>query len=655
MVTRTRLRRIPATLAAAVLLALSLTASPAFAADGNIDHVETTDDGMQVLFSIPGIGEDVSPDLDTLAASVNGQPLEASAALAADSSEGVQRTAVLAIDVSRSMRGERFEAAKDAAQAFLETAPLDVRVGIVTFAGDVEVAQEPTLNRAAAVDVLDDLELTLETRLYDGVSDAVRTAGSEGQRTVLVLSDGADTTEVPLADLTEEIRESKVQVDVVALAQSAKNRSLLEEIAMAGNGAVLDADDPAALARIFTSEAEALAKQVLVTATVPESVKADEATLAVTLEADGTVYTDSAYVAIRDESVREVGPGAPRPVAAGGFAVPSTFMLGGLVAAGLGGLVVMLAAFGVLSPRKPQTVEARIAAYSRSGAGHPQGRHGNGAQVAGSSGHMAQGMATSARQMAQKALDSNKGLEASLGAKLEAAGMSMKPAEWLLAQAGIAFGAALVGILLGNVLLAVLLLVLGLVVPYLYLGVKRNRRVKAFSNQLADTLQLMAGSLSAGLSLAQSVDTVVREGSEPITAEFKRALVEARLGVQIEDALESVAERMQSEDFRWVVMAVRIQREVGGNLAEVLNQVSATIRERAYLRRQVKTLSAEGVLSAWILGLLPVGVGLFLVVTRPTYLAPMVTSLFGWVLLLIAAVLMAVGTFWMRKLVKMEV
>lgn len=653
MFARTRLRRIPAALAAAVLLALSLTASPAFAADGNIDHVETTDDGMQVLFSIPGIGEDVSPDLDTLAASVNGQPLEASAALAADSSEGVQRTAVLAIDVSRSMRGERFEAAKDAARAFLETAPLDVLVGIVTFAGDVEVAQEPTLNRAAAVEVLDDLELTLQTRLYDGVREAVRTAGSEGQRTVLVLSDGADTTDVPLADLTEEIRASKVQVDVVALAQAARNRNALEEIARAGKGMVLDADDPAALAEIFTSEAEALAKQVLVTATVPDSVKAEEATLAVTLEAEGAVYSDSAYVTIRDEVVRKVGPGAPQRVTASGFAIPSTFMIAGLAAAGIGSLVVMLAALGVLTSRRPQTVEARVAAYSRSTGGGPGGQAGHHSTA--SPGHMAEGVAASARQMAQKALDSNKGLEASLGAKLEAAGMSIKPAEWLLAQAGIAFGAGLVGVLLGNLLLAVLLLVLGVVLPYLYLGLKKSRRVKAFNNQLADTLQLMAGSLSAGLSLAQSVDTVVREGSEPITSEFKRALVEARLGVAIEDALESVATRMQSEDFKWVVMAVRIQREVGGNLAEVLNQVSATIRERAYLRRQVKSLSAEGVLSAWILGLLPVLVLGFLILTRPEYLEPMVTSAIGWVMLIVAAVMMSIGAFWLRKLVRMEV
>ena len=141
---------------------------------------------------------------------------------------------------------------------------------------------------------------------------------------------------------------------------------------------------------------------------------------------------------------------------------------------------------------------------------------------------------------------------------------------------------------------------------------------------LPDTLQLMAGSLSAGYSMPQAVDTVVREGKGPISTEFNRALVETRLGVELEDALDGIAERMQSVDFAWVVMAIRIQREVGGNLAEVLTTVSATLRERERLRRQVQVLSAEGRLSAWILGLLPIVFAFYLVLVRPEYLAPLV-------------------------------
>ena len=117
------------------------------------------------------------------------------------------------------------------------------------------------------------------------------------------------------------------------------------------------------------------------------------------------------------------------------------------------------------------------------------------------------------------------------------------------------------------------------------------------------------------------MDTIVREGAEPMSTEFRRALVETRLGVSIEDALESIGERMTSDDFQWTVMAIRIQREVGGNLAELLLQVAATLRERDYLRRQVKSLSAEGRFSAYILLALPPGIMAYEFLTNREYLA----------------------------------
>ena len=131
-------------------------------------------------------------------------------------------------------------------------------------------------------------------------------------------------------------------------------------------------------------------------------------------------------------------------------------------------------------------------------------------------------------------------------------------------------------------------LALGAVLPWFYLKFRHKRRLNKFNANLAQSLGLMAGGLQAGLSLPQAVDTVVREGNEPISGEFRRALIEQRLGIEITDALEGVGDRMESQDFAWVVMAIRIQREVGGNLAEILHTVSDTLREREYLRRQVK-------------------------------------------------------------------
>jgi tight adherence protein B len=155
--------------------------------------------------------------------------------------------------------------------------------------------------------------------------------------------------------------------------------------------------------------------------------------------------------------------------------------------------------------------------------------------------------------------------------------------------------------------------------------------------------------------LAQSLDTVVREGSEPVAGELRRVLMEARLGVTLEDAMDSVAERMESEDFHWVVMAIRIQREVGGNLSELLLNVAATLREREFLRRQVKSLSAEGRLSAWIVGGLPVVFVGYLSLVNPGYLAPMFGTPLGWLMSGTACVMMVVGVFWLSKMVKVEV
>jgi tight adherence protein B len=222
---------------------------------------------------------------------------------------------------------------------------------------------------------------------------------------------------------------------------------------------------------------------------------------------------------------------------------------------------------------------------------------------------------------------------------------------------GVFFLSGLVGLLLGggNLIIGFFFLAAGLVGPWMYLGFRRSRRRKAFNSGLPDTLQLISGSLAAGLSLPQSIDTIVREGSEPISGEFRRVLIEQRLGVTLEDALEGVAERFDSKDFEWVVMAIKIQRQVGGNLAELLDTVAATMREREYVRRQVAALAAEGKLSAWVLGGLPPLFMLYLLLTNYDYVIVMFREPLGWAMLAGACTILGVGVFWMSRLVKVEV
>jgi tight adherence protein B len=318
--------------------------------------------------------------------------------------------------------------------------------------------------------------------------------------------------------------------------------------------------------------------------------------------------------------------------------------LAGLLALGAGVLVLLIMCFGGLG-KKPEQLATTIAPYTRKGAGSRVIDPGP------------QGVAAQAVGIASKALESNRGLETKLGDKLEAAGLSIRPAEWLLIHGGIAVGAASVGLLLsgGSLLFAAIALGLGVLLPWFYLGRKQSKRLKAFNAQLAPTMQLMAGSLQAGLSLPQGIDTIVREGAEPMATEFRRALVETRLGVAIEDALESIGERMMSADFQWAVMAIRIQREVGGNLSELLLNVAGTLREREFLRRQVKSLSAEGRFSAYILLALPPGILLYEFTTNRDYLRPLYTTGVGYIMLGGMCALMGIGSFMMSRMVKLEV
>lgn len=247
--------------------------------------------------------------------------------------------------------------------------------------------------------------------------------------------------------------------------------------------------------------------------------------------------------------------------------------------------------------------------------------------------------------------------ERGLAQRLDLAGISRPPAEWALL--GCAVGAALavlLTLLAGNVLIGVLLGSLGgWLAMRMMLSMRISRRRNRFRDQLPDVLQLIAGSLRAGFSLPQALGAVAREDTQPSAGEFSRALAETRVGVDLEVALDGVAARMDSVDLRWTVMAIRIQREVGGNLAEVLRNTVATMRERAYLHRHVRSLSAEGRLSAYVLIALPLLLGGYLFFTDRAYLSVLYTTPLGLLLLIGAGVLFVVGVLWMRVAIKVEV
>ena len=186
-------------------------------------------------------------------------------------------------------------------------------------------------------------------------------------------------------------------------------------------------------------------------------------------------------------------------------------------------------------------------------------------------------------------------------AALERAGISTSLPDFVLTVGLLALGLGVVVALLGGLLLGLLAAAVVPLGAKLLLKVKAGRRQAAFADQLDDSLQLMASSLRAGHSLLRAVDSVSHEAASPTAEEFARIVNETRVGRDLNDSLDEVAERMGSDDFTWVAQAIAIHREVGGNLAEVLDAVGHTIRERNAIRRQVKALSAEGKLSAIVL------------------------------------------------------
>ena len=628
------LRRCSGLVLAVGVLALS-GVTPASAADEiSIDHVESDRGTVNLLVSTDGLpaGSTVLPE--DVRVELNGGAVEASAKMV-DTGD-IDRSTVIVLDASNSMQGRgKFLAATSAIDTFLESAPEDVAIGLVAFAGEITSTVAPTIDHDDVRQALADVQLAKGTSVYDGIVTGVDLLDTDGARNLLVLSDGADTgSDMTLEVAIADAQEADVVVDVVSLVQGAKTDEL-STVATETNGSVIPAD-PAALTSVFNERADALAQQLLVTFEAPYG-SGEDANVDVIVEADGVQFTDSAFATL--------GPGfeVPDVVESGRSLVGNSGMLLGAGALAIGLFGLLATALIGAGDNRSQSVKQLDAYFSGTGGGSTKKRKGtSSADLKGS-----------AVSVANRIVRGD--LETRISQRLSGAGSSFTASEWVLVHAGFAFACGIVGLVMGGVGISILMLVLGAILPWFYLKFRHGRRLSAFNGQLAQTLGLMAGGLQAGLSLPQAVDTVVREGHEPMAGELRRALVEQRLGVDITDALDGIAERMESNDFAWVVMAVRIQREVGGNLAEILHTVSDTLREREYLRRQVKALSAEGRLSGYILTGLPPLIFFYMTFANPDYVRLLYTTVTGYIILAMAGFLLAIGSFAMAKLATVEV
>lgn len=194
-----------------------------------------------------------------------------------------------------------------------------------------------------------------------------------------------------------------------------------------------------------------------------------------------------------------------------------------------------------------------------------------------------------------------------------------------------------------------------LLVTSAYLKWKASKRMKAFSNQLGDGIVMMSNAIKAGFTFQQAMDIVAKEMPDPISTEFGRAINEIQLGVTLEDALNNICKRVKDDDFDLICMAVVIQRQVGGNLSQILDNVGTTIRDRIKLKGEIKALTAEGIMSGWVIGLLPVLVGAFCYAMNPHYFDGMLKQDFGKYLFAGCVVSEIIGGFIISRIVQVRI
>lgn len=239
---------------------------------------------------------------------------------------------------------------------------------------------------------------------------------------------------------------------------------------------------------------------------------------------------------------------------------------------------------------------------------------------------------------------------------LRSADVPVRPAEMILANAAAAVAfPSLTLLVTHSVPKTLFALALGAMGPMKALRFVVKRRRKKFAAQLPDALITLAGSLRAGRSIGQAMEALAKDASDPMGRELRKVVAEVRLGRPLNDTLAEAAERIESEDFRWAVLAMQIQAEVGGNLAELLDQVANTMRERIRMKGEIKALTAEGRASALMLVVMVPGLGGFMAMSNWAYMEPLFTTGIGKVLVGISAVMIGGGYVWMNSMTKIEI
>ena len=585
------------------------------------------------LLSLP---EAVALDPAGVTVRENGEPVTGLTVLPASDAGAGEFAVVLAIDASNSMRGDAIEGALQAARAFAAERGPNQAVAVVAFNARTQIVVPLTTSS-------EEIEAALAappplahgTHMRDAVvaalgllADDRATVGS-----IVVLSDGADTgSSVGSAALAERARQAGVRIFTVGLRSHRFDREPLEELARATDGRYAEADSAGGLAGVFSKLGSRLASEYLIrySSEAPPDVRVH---VAVRVEEIGGVGV-SQYVT--PAAPADPGPPFRRPLAERFVQSQAGSVATALAVA----LVVALGIVALIRPR-PRTLRRRMAEFVSVALGDKRG-----------TGRAAPNDLVLAR--AEKSLAETRWW-GRFREELDVGQIQIPPMHIVLATlVGTLVAAWLVLAVTGT--LPFVLLALG--VPFMVRSLiarRVDRQRNLFAEQLPDNLQVLSSALRAGHSLSGALAVLVDDCSEPSRGEFRRVVADERLGAPLDETLAVVAARMRSRDLEQVALVAALQRETGGNTAEVLDRVAETVRGRFELRRLVRTLTTQGRMSRWVLSLLPVGLLLIMTALNPGYVAPLYVNPVGRILLVVGGLMIVTGSLVIKRIVDIKV
>jgi len=571
----------------------------------------------------------------------NGVPVSGLRLDGAAGSQQSQSAVVLAIDASRSMAGKPIAAAVAAAREFVAHRSPKEEIAVVTFNGAVSTVRPFTTDPLSIISALGTTpKIGVGTKLYEALARGLQliAAADPATASIVVLTDGRDVGSiVKPATVLGRLARAHIRVFSVGIPSPTYDAKTLEDMASTTGGSYVEATSLARLTPTLDGLAARLGSEYLVSYRSRQNPRTG-VTVSVAVQGVPGVASSS-YVS---PALSFVHPAVYAPSTTARI-VESPTTVAFVVLAVL--VLVIFAITNAVRHRIDPLVE-RVGGFVSLPGAQPTARQG--------SGQTAPAASMGLLERAQSSVG-RRAWSGRLTASLDLAGIALTSVQVVVLTAG----AVVVFALILNLLVGPLgALASFVVIPYgvrYFIRTKIRRKRQAFSEQLPDNLDVLASALRAGHSLVGALSVVAEDASEPSKSEYQRVLADERFGVPFEDALKVTVTRMQNRDLEQVALISRLQREMGSNAAEVLDRVIETVRGKTELRRLVRTLTAQGRLSRWVLSGIPIVLILVISLISPGYMHPLLHTLAGKIILGVAAVLVVSGSIVIGKIVDIKI